>query len=297
MFYPLDDKNIILNQISLDNSVYNFREIKPFFKNTKSSHSFLTIDKKGNILWSNVLREINNTGIGQSLISGIEDDVVYLNSLKEGKGISLYNDNGNIIIDVSLNLSFIVNNKFKDTEIYYKEGKIGLGRIPLYNYKFDIGVPENTLMTAFHVGDGKFGFSMGNGTSNGFIPEIIGMGSDENDPGLYFLGKAGNDISSNTPLIILDGRDSLNKVIYNRPILGVKTGINNDYKLLLDAQGKVGLGCVPQIYKMEVEGSIKAHDFILSEGVSTKELIEIITDQQKDINMLKRALKEILESL
>jgi hypothetical protein len=140
-------------------------------------------------------------------------------------------------VDLSLNLK--INEQFQNIHLYVDNGRVGLGRFPLFNYKVDIAVPRDTLMTALHVGDGSFGFSMGNGTTQGFIPEIIGIGSDENDTGLYFVGIAGNDVSSDIPLIILDGRNAYNRKLTNRPILGITSGDYNNYVVLVDAFGNV----------------------------------------------------------
>ena len=142
-------------------------------------------------------------------------------------------------LDIDLSLNILVNNQFIGTDIYYDKGRIGLGRQPLHNYKVDIAVPANTIITAFHVGDGSYGFSMGNGTTHGFVPEIIGIGSDEKDAGLYFVGVAGNDVSSNIPLIILDGRNFGGTKLTNRPILGITSGNYNEYSFLIQADGNV----------------------------------------------------------
>lgn len=191
-------------------------------------------------------------------------------------------DDGIIKIDSSIDTRVIIDNRIKDTNIFYKDDRIGIGRVPLYNYKFDIKVPENTLMTAFHIGDGKYGFSMGNGATQGFIPEIIGMGSDENDAGLYFLGRAGNDISSSIPLIIMDGRNYLNQTLTNRPIFGITNARYDKYELLVDQHGNVG-----------VNGSIRAADFILNSSVSMFDLVEIITEQKTQIEKIKDRIKHL----
>jgi hypothetical protein len=163
-----------------------------------------------------------------------------------------------------MNNDNIVDNKFKDTEIFYKDGRIGLGRSPLFNYKVDVAIPKNTLMTAFHVGDGSVGFSFGNGTSNGFIPEIIGIGCNENDAGLYFVAIAGNDESSKTPLIVLDSRNTHKNKLTNRPILGITSGNCNDYLITVDVSGN-----------LNINGNIEANDIILN-GVSLlKDLQEL----------------------
>jgi len=149
---------------------------------------------------------------------------------------------GNILwspIDLSLNL--IVNNKFVETDIYYDNGRVGLGRFPLHNYRIDLAIPKDTLMTAFHIGDGSLGFSLGNGTTKGFIPEIIGVGADKDDAGLYFVGIAGNDKKSDTPLLIFDGRDMYSQPLSKRPILGVTSGKYDEYLVLIDASGDIKL--------------------------------------------------------
>jgi hypothetical protein len=183
------------------------------------------------------------------------------------------NKDGDILwseIDLSLNL--IVNNKFKETDIYYADGRIGISRYPLFNYRIDIATPKNRVITALHIGDGSFGFSMGNGTSQGFIPEIIGVGSDEDDAGLYFIGIAGNDLSSNIPLIVLDGRSTYNTKLTNRPIFGITSANYNEYSLCIDVSDN-----------LNVKGNISAADILLN-NVS---LIKIITELQKQINDLK----------
>lgn len=177
-------------------------------------------------------------------------------------------------IDLSNNL--IINNKFKDTDIYYSNGRIGLSRFPLFNYRVDLAIPKNTVMTAFHIGDGSFGFSMGNGTSQGFIPEIIGIGSDENDTGLYFVGIAGNNVSSNIPLIILDGRSTYNNKLTNRPILGITSANYNEYSVCIDADEN-----------LKVKGNILTSDVILNE-IS---LVQIIKELQEQIDYLKTKIK------
>lgn len=180
---------------------------------------------------------------------------------------------GNIFwaeLDTSLNL--IINNKFKDTNIYYVNGRVGLNRFPLFNYKVDIAVPKNAIMTALHIGDGSFGFSMGNGTSQGFIPEIIGIGSDENDAGLYFVGIAGNDKPSNVPLILIDGRNAYNDKLNNRPIFGITSANYNEYSVMVDS-----------LNNLSVKGNISGTDVMLND-IS---LIKIIKDLQTQIDYLK----------
>jgi hypothetical protein len=186
--------------------------------------------------------------------------------------------------------SVIEDGKIRSTNIYYESGRIGISRPPLLNYKFDIGIDSNKTGTGFHIGDGKCGFSMGNGTSDGFIPEIIGMGFDEDDAGLYLLGKSGNSKGSHVPLVIIDGRSSDHRALINRPILGVTSGDYNNYKLVIDAEGNIGVGKIPRQYKMEVDGDIEALDLII-DGLSVRSLFDVIKEHQKEIDRLKRIIE------
>jgi len=174
---------------------------------------------------------------------------------------------------------------------FYKDGRIGVGREPLYTYKFDIAVSENSITTAFHIGDGRFGFSMGNGTNDGFLPEIIGMGAGEEDAGLYLIGRAGNSLSSDIPLIIIDGRNSADEELKNRPILGITSADYRNYKLIIDHDGNIGIGKKPEIYKMEVNGGISAKDFIIR-GIS---ISDIIREHKKEIEQLKNKIEVLTE--
>lgn len=179
-----------------------------------------------------------------------------------------------------------VHSTYFNPELFYKNGRIGVGREPLFSYKFDIAVSENQLSTGFHIGDGRYGFSMGNGTNSGFLPEIIGMGRNEEDSGLYIIGRAGNSLSSDIPLVIIDGRDSANEEIRNRPIFAITSANYRNYKFIVDQNGNVGIGKKPEIYKMEVDGKISAKDFIIR-GIS---ISDIIQEYQADIQELKNKL-------
>jgi hypothetical protein len=156
--------------------------------------------------------------------------------------------------------------------VSYDEGRIGIGRAPLHKYRIDLAIPKNDTVTAFHIGDGTYGFSMGNGTKQGFIPEIIGVGSDETDTGLYLVGIAGNDVSSGVPLILFDGRSTYNTPLTNRPIFGVTSGNYNEYVLLVDEKGNI-----------DIRGDISVNDVKIN-GLS---LIDMIVDLQKQINDLR----------
>jgi hypothetical protein len=124
------------------------------------------------------------------------------------------------------------------SNLHAENGRLGIGRNPLHSYKLDIAIPKNTLMTGMHIGDGSFGFSLGNGTNTGFVPEIIGVGSNEEDPGLYFLGIAGNDAKSDVPLLVFDGRDVNKNALANRPLFGIKSG-DKDFAFLIDSSNNI----------------------------------------------------------
>jgi len=221
-------------------------------------------DNDGNIILHQLLSDGSLFEIKEIFPTYVNNDISQI-LVKQGTIISW------LSIDLSLNL--IVNNRFKDTNIYYDNGRIGVGRSPLYNYKVDIAVPKNTLTTALHIGDGSFGFSMGNGTSQGFVPEIIGVGSDENDAGLYFVGIAGNNKSSLTPLIVIDGRNVYNDKLSNRPIFGVTSANYDDYSMLLDSSNN-----------LSIKGNILAKDLLFEKNIS---LLEIIKELKKEIDYLK----------
>lgn len=131
-----------------------------------------------------------------------------------------------------------------------EDGRIGVGRHPLYSYKLDIAIPSNSVSSGLHIGDGMYGFSMGNGTSSGFIPQIIGMGRDSNDPGLYFIGRAGDIEPSSTPVVVIDGRNRVNQALLDRPILGVTSNNNSEYKLLINSDGDVK--CSGDVYSKDI---------------------------------------------
>jgi len=231
------------------------------------------IENKGNL----VVHQIS-----EDLLSIKEVKIPYFHHFEGGESVSVTNIEGVIKIDASIDTRLIVDDKIKGTNIHYSDGRVGIGRGPLYTYKFDIAVPHNTLMTAFHVGDGVYGFSMGNGTNQGFVPEIIGMGSDENDAGLYFIGRAGNNLPSSIPLIIMDGRNNHHEKINNRPLFGITNSDYQNYKFIIDYDGHT-----------KIHGNVIASDFILDSSVSFKDLLEIIIEQKTQIDILKDKLSKL----
>lgn len=207
--------NILLNKISGESII----ETIPIISNNIEHDKFLILDTSGNLKW-------------QSLLS----DSIHRNIDK----------NGDIRIEYSASLEHF--------GMYNIDNRIGIGRAPLKNYQLDIMAPKDCHSTALHIGDGVYGFSMGNGTTNGFVPEIIGIGSDSNDPGLYLLGKTSSYIASDIPLIIIDGRNNDNTPLQNRPIVGITNGNYNNYNFVVDYDGKVGLNKKPEIYNLEING-------------------------------------------
>lgn len=267
-------KNIILNQLLIKGKTIQIKEVSPFLNGIPPFA--LCLNENMDLCWNSF--------------------PVY--KIEAGKGIDIsINSLGIIKIEASINFpplqsSFIEDNKIKDTEIYWDNGQMGIGRYPLLSYHLDIAVSENLVSTAFHIGDGISGFSMGNGTNEGFLPEIIGMGKDEHDAGLYLLGRAGNNISSNIPLIIIDGRSNSDTKILNRPIFGITSAKYDDYKMIINQNGDMGLGKIPKIYKLEVNGKIEAEDLILNK-FSILNLIDIIKNHEDEISKLKDEIKNI----
>jgi len=261
-----ENNNIVLNQIQFG----QIKEVKPTFNN-KIFPLVLTLDQNNKLCWTSSINNINNIGGGKDLSPGVLNGTLQLRTLKAGENIAIsFEESGAIRIDASFNVpsieipKFILfeDNKLQGTSLYYIDGKFGVGTKPRMNYKFDIAIPKDTLTTAFHIGDGSFGFSMGNGTTQGFIPQIIGMGAYENDAGLYFVGRSGNDELSNIPLIILDGRRRDDSALKLRPILGVTSGAYDEYKFIVDAIGRVGINRIPQTSaKLEVGGGVLAQSY------------------------------------
>jgi hypothetical protein len=259
MLHQEDNGNIILHQIISDGSLLSIQETKPLFLDSSISKT-LVLDKN-EISWAPYFK------------------------FEDTPSIIISNNNGTLSLDASVDTRVIIDQRLKGTNIYYSDDRIGIGRGPLFTYKFDIAVPENTLMTAFHVGDGKYGFSMGNGTAQGFIPEIIGMGSDENDAGLYLIGRAGNNEPSSIPLVIIDGRNYKHQKVENRPLFGITNAEYDNYKFLIDQEGKVN-----------ATGEVHATDFVLDSSISVSELVRIIIEQKSEIDILKDRITKLEEA-
>jgi hypothetical protein len=254
-FNVKDNKNVLLNVININGSDnFVISEKVPAFSNEYNDIKLLTYDN--DIQWTS--------------ISGSDKIVVS------------HNSNGDITIDASLA------DPFKDTPLHFSDDRLGVGRLPLHNYKVDISVPINTRMTGFHIGDGVYGLSMGNATGEGFLPQIIGMGSDSDDAGLYLLGKISVDEESEVPAIILDGRAINNEALTNRPIFAITSGSYTDYKLLVDQYGNVGIGSRPGIYKMKVDGVLKVQNIIYDTSTEIVDLRKEIEDLKNRISLLEQ---------
>lgn len=254
-FNVKDNENLLLNTIKVDGSGnFKISERVPEFSNELEDVKFLSYHDEIN--WS---------------------------SIKASEKIILKTTpSGDITIDVSLG------DPFEGTEMFFSEGQVGIGRLPLHNYKVDIGVPVNTRMTGFHIGDGTYGLSMGNATAEGFLPQIIGMGSDSDDAGLYLLGKVSIDKPSNIPAIIFDGRSIDNQPLTNRPIFAITNGSYTDYKLIVDQHGNVGVGCNPEIYKMKVDGVLRAKNIIVDSSTEILNLKNELEDLKRRLDLLEQ---------
>lgn len=237
----LQNHNIVLNRVLKNDSSFSFIEDSPIFPEDPRFPLYLCMDSSGGLFWSPEKDQ-------KPIITFYQEPILTVHTPDKG--------------------------------IFYKDGRIGIGREPLYTYKFDIAVSENSISTAFHVGDGRFGFSMGNGTNDGFLPEIIGMGASEEDVGLYLIGRAGNSLPSDIPLIIIDGRNSADEELKNRPILGITSADYRNYKLIIDQKGNI-----------EVDGEVSAIDFIIK-GIS---IANIIQEYKEEIEQLKIKIKNFAE--
>lgn len=242
--------NIILTQIKHDNGTFSLNEYAPPKENLNQL-SVLVFNE--NISWSNII---------------------------PSKNIAItYDSSDNILIDCSINV-------FEGTGMYFSDGKLGFGRNPLHNYKIDISVPENTLTTALHIGDGHYGFSMGNATSSGFLPQIVGIGADEDDAGLYLLGKTIKEDNSTTPVIIFDGRRSDDTPLQKRPIFGISSGSYDKFDFLIHCDGKVNIS-----NDVTIDGEIATDDILLTTIDENISLLEEINDLRDRISVLEEYIK------
>jgi hypothetical protein len=218
-FDKKDHKNLLLNQLDWAESK-RVKELVPSFSNDDQDFKYLTLNRNtsDNIIWSSIKSSSS----------------IVINSQQ----------NGDITLDVSLDI-------FESTNMHFSEGRIGIGRIPLHHYKVDIEVPVDTQMTALHIGDGTYGFSLGNAANTGFLPQIVGIGSALDDAGLYFLGKVNSQEASNIPALIFDARDINNSAINNRPIVGITTGEYSSYQLLVYPNGNLSVN--GEIYTKNIQ--------------------------------------------
>ena len=247
------NKNLLLNQITYTgDEEFKINEIIPNFDGSTSGIHVFNYDD--DFKWSPV-KGSNNLLITKNL-------------------------DGEIILDVS------IANPLEGTDVHFKDGQIGIGGLPIHTYKVDIRVPENTRTTALHIGDGIYGFSMGNATTEGFLPQIVGIGKDYDDAGFYILGKARYDNFSRIPAIVFDGRNIDDSPLDHRPILGISSGSYSEYKFVIDAKGRVGIGKFPEIYKLEIDGNIRANNIIIDTSIG-------VIDFVKEIKDLKARIKDL----
>ena len=64
--------------------------------------------------------------------------------------------------------------------------------------------------------------------------------------------------------------------------------------MIVDHEGRLGLGKIPEIYIMEVQGSIQAEDLVLGD-LSVKALIDVIKEHQEEIDKLKNIIESLIE--
>ena len=57
----------------------------------------------------------------------------------------------------------------------------------------------------------------------------------------------------------------------------------------MDHEGKLGLGKSPEIYKMEIAGSVMAEDFIVGD-LSMKALIDVVKELKGEIDTLRNRI-------
>ena len=336
MITKADNKNILLQQIFADGDRKSVKEIKPFFSKSKNSIYGLSYGRGGDIMWYPFVDGAFNTDDnGFNVFDSVEGNKIKARSLEAGDNVELtYTKSNKIKISVkspqadpNFNYDNIINlfeegeniqlkktqdgklridvdykfidkqGKIKDTELYYNYKRLGVGRKPLYNYILDIGVEENSVQTGVHIGDGTYGFSLGNGAEKGFVPQVLGMGAHSNDAGLYLIGRASKNNKSSTPLVIIDGRNRNDENITNRPIFGITSADYNNYKFLINQFGNVGIGKEPNTYKVEAEGKIKAKDFILDNNLSLEDLFSIVKDQNEKIKKLKELCECLIKKL
>lgn len=252
--------------------------------------------KKNNILLHDIqtdgstkkINEVVPTGSNSrpdALLGRIDSSYCWFvpNDIEASTNISLEKKGNTIYISASFpetKYSIFDGNNLKDTSVYYRDGRLGLNRIPLHSYLFDIGIERGRTTTAFHIGDGTRGFSMGNGAKDGFVPQIIGMGADEYDTGLYLLGRSGNDASSHVPLITMDARNVYDERVTNRPLFGITSSDYNSHHFLVKPNGDV-----------KITGVLEAKD-VNVKGFKLTELLVLIKEQHERINILEKRLKD-----
>lgn len=244
----------------------------------KNSQNNILLNKIDSSSLNEYIPPITQKGIN---ILSFNEHVVWSDVIGHNDIHVSYDSSHNIIIDCSISKL----DPFRNTGMYFSDERIGFGRNPLHNYKIDIATPKNTKMTALHIGDGLYGFSLGNATDVGFLPQIVGIGSDEDDAGLYFLGKTPSEQDSSTPVIIFDGRNIDDSPLKKRPILGISSGSYDKFAVTVHFDGKVNIK-----NSLEVDSDIIANDIILSTIEENISLLEEINDLRERISSLEEII-------
>ena len=256
----------------------------------------LNIDKFGNIDWIKISPLNSSNFITKKEFDNYTFN--FIENIKSQKLEIIVKDSEQISVSISSdddnpNINYF---KFNINTILNKNKFIGTNNLYYINDELYIKLDSNKTKNGLYIGDGEHGISFGNGTNKGFVPEILGHGSDDDDPGLYFISKIKDEKENNIPAIVIDAVDEYLNPIHNRPIFGITSGgIKSDYKFIIDSGGKIGINKIPEKYKLEVNGTISSNDLIINNN-SISKLIDIVKEQQKQINELKNIILKIIDN-
>ncbi|MFZ2310640.1 MAG: hypothetical protein WAW11_03785 [Patescibacteria group bacterium] len=133
-----------------------------------------------------------------------------------------------------------------DIAAFTNTGNVGIGTtnpgVPLEITSSQQGVLKISRSTA----SGYIQLGSGTGAASMFQPRILGVEDADGTGNLFgweLVGQVDADLAGKLPAISIDGRNSSSALV-NRPIFGVGSYIGglSDYKLLINANGNVGIG-------------------------------------------------------
>ena len=159
-------------------------------------------------------------------------------------------------VALASSLTFYAQNTFPSS------GNVGIGTTnPSTN--FEILAPGTSTSSIFRMSIDNAPedfFSIGNATrlENQFIPLVRGFRTSDNREALILLGGIldDNDVGVN-PIMIFDSRIS-GKTVVNRPLFEWRS--YTEKKMLLDADGNLGIGTSNPDSKLTVKGSIHCEE-------------------------------------